>query len=113
MTTENLTELLELAKKDQKILQALKNGAVKCQKFQLAADLRDIEKELFPENPASIEAKKLAKEVKEFLNTFDLGVNDSQAWLLYEAFLLFIKKKGKVSEKNTADLIAKQESYFS
>ena len=44
-----LTDLVEKAKSNKKGLIMLKNTAVRCQQFELASQLRELETSLFPE----------------------------------------------------------------
>ena len=63
-----LLDFLESAKKDRKKLTALKQMAVKCQSFEIFANLRKIEKENFTELDEIEEAK------KDFLNQLIINV---------------------------------------
>lgn len=69
-----LTALLEAAKKDRKGLVYLKETAVRCQQFELASELRQLETTLYPETEyIKLEKdKEYVKEQKPFKTHFGL-----------------------------------------
>lgn len=109
---ELLLQMLEAAKKDKKALKALKNSAVKCQQFELATNLREIERDLFPESEEVKQAKEKAKEIDLVLRMVDLNVPEDVCWLISETLKVHSKLKGKFSVRNAAELIVKRRDYF-
>lgn len=109
---ELLLQMLEAAKKDKKTFKALKNSAVKCQQFELAANLREMEKELFPESEEVKQAKEKAKELNLVLRMVDLNVSEDVCWLISETLKVHSKLKGKFSVKQAAELVVKRKDYF-
>lgn len=107
-----LMQLLEESKKSKAKLSALKNSAVKCQQFELAANLRGIENELFPETEEEKAAKQKAKDLKLVLQMVELNVSEPVCWLISETLKIYSKKKGKFSVKDAAVLIVKCKSIF-
>lgn len=107
-----LEQMLEAAKKDKKHFLALKNLAVKCQQFELACKMREIEKELFPETEEEKEAKELAKEINLVLRMVELNVSDDVCWLISETIKVHSKMKGKFSIKEASELIVKRKTLF-
>lgn len=109
---ELLLQMLEAAKKDKHSLIMLKNLAVKRKQFELAANLRDIEKELFPESKEEKQAQQKAKEINLIFRMVDLNVSEDVCWLISETLKIHSKMKGKFSIKEAAELIVKMREYF-
>jgi hypothetical protein len=61
MNIELFNQLIEKAKKDKRTLLALKTTAVKGQQFELAASLRELENEYFPDTEEEKREKENAK----------------------------------------------------
>ena len=108
----DLNPLLEIAKKDKRAFNALKNVAVQCQSYELAAELRAIEVNLFPE---SEELKKAKKDIIAWQTAFrmvGLNIEDATAFLVVNTVLLSQKKKGKFSLQDASDLQVKRDILF-
>ena len=103
-----LNGLLEEAKKNKDILIHLKNLSVRAGQFELAAQLRDLENEFFPE---SKEAKE-AREIRNALSMVDLGIPEDICWLISKTLKAHQKKKGKFSIEDAAHLMAERERLF-
>ena len=109
---QELLNLVERAKKDKKKLIALKEMAVKCQDFEVAANFREMEKEFFPETDEIKSAKKQAKEIQLALQMVELNVSDDVCWLISNTLKVHSKKKGKFSIKEASELIVKRKELF-
>jgi hypothetical protein len=109
---QELLNLVERAKKDKKKLIALKEMAVKCQDFEVAANFREMEKEFFPETGEIKSAKKQAKEIQLALQMVELNVSDDVCWLISNTLKAYSKKKGKFSIKEASELIVKRKELF-
>ena len=107
-----LTDLVEKAKGNKKGLIMLKNTAVRCQQFELASQLRELETSLFPETDEEKEAKKLAKEINLVLRMVELNVSDDVCWLISQTLKTHSKMKGKFSIKEAAELVCKRKGLF-
>lgn len=107
-----LTDLVEKAKGNKKGLIMLKNTAVRCQQFELASQLRELEISLFPETDEEKEAKKLAKEINLVLRMVELNVSEDVCWLISNTLKVHSKKKGKFSIKEASELIVKRKELF-
>lgn len=105
-------QMFEGAKKDKKIFLAFKNLAVKCQQFELAVKIRELETELFPESDEEKQAKEIAKEINLVFRMVDLKVSEDVCWLIYEALKLHSEVKGSFSVEDAAKLIAKKKTLF-
>ncbi len=103
-----VTQMIDEAKKDKRKLISLKNMAVKGMQFELAAELRGMEKELFPESPE----EKKAKEISLLFRMVELNVSDDVCWIIYQAIKMHDKMKGKFSIKEACELIEKRKSIF-
>lgn len=109
---ELLNQLIENAKKDKKKVLALKEMAVKCQQFELAAEFRQLEKDLFPETEEVKNAKELAKNINLVLRMVELNVSEDVCWLISETLKVHSKMKGKFSIKEASELIVKRKRLF-
>lgn len=109
---ELLLKMFESAKKDKRKLLALKNAAVKCQEFELAVQIRELEKELFPETDEEKEAKELAKNVKVILRLVEVNATEDACWLIAETLKKYFKIKRDFSVKEAAELIAERKRIF-
>lgn len=107
-----LMQMLEAAKKDKKTFKVLKNSAVKCQQFELAVNLREMEKELFPETEEEKQAKEKAKEINLIFRMVELNVSEDVCWLISETLKVYSKIKGKFSIKQASELIVKRKMLF-
>ena len=109
---ELLKQLIENAKKDKKKVLALKEMAVKCQQFELAAEFRQIEKDFFPETEEVKSANELAKNINTVLRMVELNVSEDACWLISETLKVHSKMKGKFSIKEASELIVKRKRLF-
>jgi hypothetical protein len=111
---ENLLKgLLEEAKKDKVVLRCLEFAAVKGKKYELAAELREIELSNFPQTKAQKEAKYLADRTDGFLRMLGMQVSQPKdAWFLNEGFKLYFEKGGDFDLKDLAKLKTKSDKLF-
>lgn len=108
-----LKHLLESATKDVKTLNELKNLAVKLQQYELGAECRRLEKELFPETEEEIEAKKRYKEIDLVLRMVEVGFTNQKVYYKIDKTLeLFRKKKGKFDLKDASKIICDADRIF-
>ncbi len=109
---ELLIQMLEKAKTDKKSLRFLKTSAVNLQLFELAAGLREMEKDFFPETEEVKKAKERAKEINLIFRMVELNVSEEICWLIDEVIRLHTKKKGKLSMDEAIKLVAKKDELF-
>lgn len=107
-----LTDLVEKAKGNKKGLIMLKNTAVRCQQFELASQLRELETSLFPTTDEEKEAKKIAKEINLVLRMVELNVSEDTCWLIGQTLKIHSKMKGKFSIHDASKLIVKRKELF-
>lgn len=107
-----LLQMLEAAKKDKASFLALKQLTVKCQQFELAAAVRELEKELFPESEEVKQAKSKAAKLSTALAMVDLNVPDDVCWLISEVFDVYSKMGGNFSIDEAVELRLKGERIF-
>lgn len=108
-----LKDLLEIASKDVKTLNELKNLAVKLQQYELGAKCRELEKELFPETEEEIEAKNRYKEIELILRMVEVGFSTKKVYYkIDKALELFRKKKGKFDIADASKIIADADRLF-
>ena len=108
-----LKNLLESASKDMKTLNELKNLAVKLGQYELGAECRRLEKELYPETDEEIQAKERYKEIELILRMVEVGFNGKKVYYkIDKALELFKKKKGKFDLKDAAKIISDANRIF-
>lgn len=112
MTTQYFEKLIEEAKKNKKLLQLLKEAAVKSQQFEFAAELRQIERENFPLTEEQIKAKELTDFLDVIFRGAEISAPKSTLWLIYNLVEGYKKKKQKFSLKDISALMAKQKEIF-
>ena len=108
---ELLNELLEKAKSNKKGLVMLKECAVRCQQFDLAAQLRQMEKD-FPHSEEVKEAIKYSNDVKIAFSMVELKVDEETCWLIGKTIKKHIELGGQFSVKDAAELLSKRDELF-
>jgi hypothetical protein len=111
-TTELLNQLLEKAKTDKRTLLAIKNAAVRGQQFELAANIRELEKSCFPETEEEKEAKEMAEKLNLLFRMVELTVSKDLCWLIGAVMEEHRKKKGKFSIEDAVRLKSKKRDLF-
>jgi len=112
MKVELIEQLIEAAKKDKKTLIFLKNAAVRSQLFEVAANIRELENELFPDTDEQKAAKVTAKEINLLFRMVELNVAEDVCWLISETLKVHKKIKGKFSLREACGLIEKKNQLF-
>ena len=108
-----LKSLLESASKDVKTLNELKNFAVKLGQYELGAECRRLEKELYPETDEEVQAKERYKEIELVLRMVEVGFTSKKVYYkIDKALELFKKKKGKFDLKDAAKIISDANRIF-
>jgi len=108
-----LKSLLESASKDVKTLNELKNLAVKLGQYELGAECRRLEKELYPETDEEIQAKERYKEIELVLRMVEVGFTSKKVYYkIDKALELFRKKKGKFDLKDASKIISDANRIF-
>ena len=108
-----LQSLLESASKDVKTLNELKNLAVKLQQYELGAECRRIEKELYPITDEEKIATERIKEIDLVLRMVEVRFNGKKVYYkIDKALELFKKKKGKFDLKDAAKIISDANRIF-
>ncbi|HEX5150415.1 MAG TPA: hypothetical protein VFW07_03140 [Parafilimonas sp.] len=109
---ELLLQMLEAARREKKKFMALKNAVIACQQFELAAELREIERELFPETEEVKEAKALAEDASRVLRWVKIDMPKDVCWLVAQAMKKYFEPNGEFSQKDAAGLVDKYETLF-
>jgi hypothetical protein len=107
-----MQKLFEEAKKSKKNLVKLKSTALHCQMFELAAKLRDLEIELFPNSEEYNLAYEQAKKINLLFRMVELNIPESVCWLLEETLKVYKNKKGKFDLLDASKLVAKKNELF-
>lgn len=107
-----LKQLIEVAKTNRKGFNRLKDAVVTLQQFELASELRNIEKIAFPETEEIKAIKLEAKHLRVTFRMVELNVSDDICWLIAETLKMHNKKKGKFSIEDAVNLRLKKEQIF-
>lgn len=103
-----LLELLEESKKNKKTLNKLKSLSVEFGLFELAAQLRQIEIDLFPDKEEQVHAKSLSLAFR----MVGLNIDAEHCFMINETIIAFNDMNSDFSLKDAAKIIAKKEELF-
>ena len=103
-----LTNLLEEAKKSKKALRSLKVAAIDASQLELAAKLRDMERELFPET----EEEKYARTINLALRMVGINPDLKSCWMIGRAMYFLSKRKGSFDLETASDIISDANRIF-
>lgn len=109
---KQVNTLLKEAKRKKGTIIDLKNLAVKCQLFELASQLRQIERKKFPDTKEEQYAKRMGKELNTVFRMVEMNIPEETCWLIHQTLERFKKKKGKFSIRDAASLKTKQKEIF-
>lgn len=109
---KELNELFESAKKSKKGIRALKMAAISANCFDVAAKLRDVENDLFPDSPEQKEANTFANDIKTALAMSGINTDASVAWLIGKTVYDYKAKKGKFSLRDAAEIMVQHEKLW-
>ena len=107
-----LEALLLKARTDKDTFIALKSAAVAAQHFELAADFRTLEKELFPETE---EEKKVKEDTEKFNLLFrmmGINIDNKTSWLIGTAMVMYLEKNTDITLMDTAKIEAFAHKFF-
>ncbi len=107
-----LKELINSAKKTKKGLISLKDTAVTLDCLELAAELREMQENLFPETTEQKDAKKAAEELRLLFGMVKLNIPPDVCWKISESMKIYSKKKKKFALEDAAKIIAKHQTLF-
>lgn len=109
---EKFSDIIKKAQTDKITLLALKNVAVKCQDFELASHLREVENELFPEPLEHKLLKKEAAKIRSLLSMVGLDATEDTCWIVREALREFADKQGEFTVDDGVRLMFKRDDIF-
>ncbi len=105
-------KLIELAKKERNVLNALKEIAVKSDCFELASELREIEVKQYPEAKTTTDEYTEAQAFTTILRLVELKTSIKAGYLILECAKVFIKKGGESALKDVAKIQARAKKIF-
>ena len=105
-------DYLKAAKKDIKKLKDLKILFVKHQQFELASNVRDIERELYPISEKDEILKTETKAFKMALRLLDLDVNDKIAFTVFNVAKMIIEKNVEFDLKDVGEIKALADKLY-
>lgn len=112
MEKKLFTDLIAEAKKDRKKLHDLFKSVLACQQYELAAQLRDIERKEFPESQKIKSIKEKAWRMSDVLSLVGLDIDSGTCWLIAETLKAYDKNEGKLTKEDVAALHAKKKELF-
>lgn len=112
MESQDLLKLLESAKKDKNNLRKLKMLAAECNLIELAADIRNIEVQLYPESESVKIAKKEADKLNLVFRMVELNIPPRIAWLINKTLKKHWKRRGNFDLEDAAKLRAEMIEIF-
>lgn len=105
-----IRKFLTEASRNKEGLKRLKDTAVACQQYELAAELRQLENEQFPEQ----QHEKEAKEAQLLFRMVDINVEEPKtAWLILKVVQSYIEKGGDYDIDSAAKLETEAKKLFS
>ena len=110
--TKNISSLIE---KDNNILKQLKILMVNNNQFEIASDLRDIERENNPkskEDLEDLEEYDKSEVLQTLLAICDIKCSIKVSYMIKELVTIYNEKGGEVSLQHAADIKAKSEQIF-
>jgi len=107
-----MSELLNAASRKLETLNELKNLAVKLGQYELGAECRKLEKELFPETDAEISAKEKACKLNLVFRMVELNIEPEICFRISQTLDLFKKKKGKFDLMDASKIVVESQDLF-
>lgn len=108
----DLSQIELLLKKSKKAIRAIKTEAVSQNLLELAANIREIEIEAFPETEEQKAAKEYSNQLNLLFRMVDLDVPNKQCWIIGETLKAFQKKKSKFDLLDAVKLKEKAKELF-
>ena len=105
-------QLIEKAKNDHSVLRKLKMLAVECHLYELGAELRHLENEIFPETESAKKAKKESIDLNLLFRMVDLSISEKTCWIIAETIRTYQKRKGKFTLKDASDIKHTANEFF-
>ena len=107
-----LLQMVEKSKTEKKLFLALKGLAVKCQQFELGAELRDMEKKLFPLTKEQTEAHEFASQLDVAFRMAEVKADKGLCWLTGQIVKEYQSKGGKFSIDDATTLVETRKKLF-
>lgn len=105
-------ELLEIAKKDKRVMIKLKELLVVAGQYGLAAEIRSMQEKYHPISKADALEISKGKKIKTLLGMVRINTDERSAWLIYNTIVSYQKKKGKFAVSDAVELELKAERLF-
>lgn len=103
-----IQDLINEAKKNRRLANDLKHSAVRAKLYEVAAMIRDLEKNSFPSDGRDIQGQ----EFSLALRMAEIDTTDPMAWKILSVAKVFLKKKGKFSLEDAAKISAESIEIF-
>jgi hypothetical protein len=112
ITTKQIESLVESAKKSHKSLKELKLLAVRLNQYELGANLREIERELYPESEEVKKEKQSAEKLNTLFRMVGLNISNEACWIINATLKKYWKRRGNFDIKDAAELMDKKNQIF-
>lgn len=107
-----LLRMVDETKKNKKAFHILKSLSIKTQQFELAAALREIQNENFPETDEEKKAKQRARDLNLLFRMAELNIPENMCWLIDQLIKGYDKKKGAFSIEDAVKIKYKNSDIF-
>lgn len=107
------TKFSETFLEDRDMIKLLKRALIEKQSYDLAADIRDLERSLFPVDDTYLEERKEAATFLTVLQIAEFTIKESEtAYVILELAKLYLDKGNTVDIAQIADIRARTEKIF-
>lgn len=106
------TEFLNSARKSKKAMNLMIQACVEVKNHELASELTEELKKLFPETKQEKEAKERAKKLNLLFRMVELKISEEACWVISEALSEYNKYKGNFDMEKASKIIAKRIELF-
>ena len=105
MTEQQIKETTEILAKDKRALISVRNALVKAKCYEMADELRKIEREKFPETEEQKAAKEEAEKFNLLFRMVELDIEPMTAYLIVQTVKKFGRRKGNFDIKDAVILV--------
>ena len=112
MTPNQIEETLKILGKDKEALKNVKNALVKAKCYELASEVRKLEKEKFPETDEQKEAKAEGEKLNLLFRMVELDVHPKSAYLIAKTLKKYNRRKGNFDLRDASKIVGDVNKLF-
>ncbi len=110
--TRSIKQMVEDITSDKESIVLFKNLAAKTRNYELAAQLRELELDYFPDKLSGSEELKIAKKTELALRMVGIDTSLKTAYIIHEGMKLYFKKGGNTDLMSTSKIEADADELF-